>query len=43
MSNEAFQFQHKKHDITVQPVITGNNWYLFWYASCLLFSYCKRA
>jgi len=22
LSNEAFQFQHKKHDVTVQPVIT---------------------
>jgi len=23
LSNEAFQFQHKEHDVTVQPVITG--------------------
>jgi len=24
LSNEVFQFQHKKRDVTVQPVITGN-------------------
>jgi len=24
LSNEAFQFQHKKQDVTVQPVITNN-------------------
>jgi len=35
------QFQHKEHDETVQPVI--NYLYLFWYASFLSFSYCKRA
>jgi len=22
LSNEALQFQHKKHDVTVQPIIT---------------------
>jgi len=43
MSNEAFQFQHKKHNVTVQPVITGKYRYLFWCASCLSFSYCKKA